>query len=89
MNKRKGNCNMVSITISIDAKLKEEMQRFAWVNWSEIAREIFMKRLKDQKKIDSINQLLRNSTLTDEEITVLTKKARKGRFNELKSQGLV
>ena len=80
---------MVSITISIDVKSKEEMQRFVWVNWSEVAREIFLKRLKDQKKIDSINRLLRNSTLTDEEITVLTKKARKGRFNELKSQGLV
>jgi len=80
---------MVSITISIDVKSKEEMQRFAWVNWSEVAREIFLKRLKDQEKLESINQLLRNSTLTDEEIKMLTKKARKGRFNELKSQGLV
>ena len=80
---------MVSITISIDVKSKEEMQRFAWVNWSEVAREIFLKRLKDQEKLDSINQLLRNSTLTDEEIKMLIKKTRKGRFNELKSQGLV
>ncbi|MCJ7696886.1 MAG: hypothetical protein MUO73_00945 [Thermoplasmata archaeon] len=80
---------MVSITISIDVKSKEEMQRFVWVNWSEVAREIFLKRLKDQEKLDSINQLLRNSTLTDEEIKVLIKKTRKGRFNELKSQGLV
>jgi hypothetical protein len=89
LNKRKGNCNMVSITISIDVKSKEEMQRFVWVNWSEVAREIFLKRLKDQEKLDSINQLLRNSTLTDEEIKMLIKKTRKGRFNELKSQGLV
>ena len=80
---------MVSITISIDVKSKEEMQRFVWVNWSEVAREIFLKRLKDQEKLDSINQLLRNSTLTDEEIKMLIKKTRKGRFNELKSQGLV
>jgi hypothetical protein len=80
---------MVSITISIDEKLKKEMQRFVWINWSEVAREIFLKRLNEQKKIDSINQLLRNSTLTDEEITELTKKTRKGRFNELNSQGLV
>lgn len=80
---------MVSITISIDVKSKEEMQRFVWVNWSEVAREIFLKRLKDQEKLDSINQLLRNSTLIDEEIKVLIKKTRKGRFNELKSQGLV
>jgi hypothetical protein len=80
---------MVSITISIDAKLKEEMQRFVWVNWSEVAREIFLKRLKDQEKLDSINHLLRNSTLTDEEIKMFIKKTRKGRFNELKSQGLV
>ena len=80
---------MVSITISIDEKLKKEMQRFVWINWSEVAREIFLKRLNEQKKIDSINQLLPNSTLTDEEITELTKKTRKGRFNELNSQGLV
>lgn len=80
---------MVSVTISIDAKSKEEMQRFAWVNWSEVAREIFMKRLKDQEKLENINQLLQNSTLTDEDIKELTKKARRGRFKELKSQGLV
>jgi hypothetical protein len=80
---------MVSVTISIDAKSKEEMQRFAWVNWSEVAREIFLKRLKDQEKLENINQLLQNSTLTDEDIKELTKKARRGRFKELKSQGLV
>ena len=40
---------MVSITLAIDAKSRHEIQRFSWINWSEVARDIFLKRLKTQE----------------------------------------
>lgn len=80
---------MVSITISIDPQSKQDMQRFPWVNWSEIAREIFLKKLKEQEQLERVNTLLKKSELSEEEILEWTKKARKGRFKQLKKQGLV
>ena len=80
---------MVSITLSIDAKSKQEMQRLSWINWSEVARDIFFKRLKKQEELERLDKLLKNSELTDEDIIKLTKKVRKGRFKELQEKGLV
>ena len=80
---------MVSITFSIDAKFKQEMQRFSWINWSEVARDIFFKKLKKQEELERLDKLLKNSELTDENIIKLTKKARKGRFKELQEKGMV
>ena len=80
---------MVSITLAIDAKSRHEIQRFSWINWSEVARDIFLKRLKTQEELERLNRLFKNSELTDEDIIKLTKKARKGRFKELQEKGLV
>lgn len=30
---------MASITFAVDAELKARIEKFSWVNWSEIARE--------------------------------------------------
>ena len=80
---------MVSITISVDSQSKRDMQQFAWVNWSEIAREIFLKKLKEHEEFERINTLLKKSKLTENDIIEMTKKTRKGRFKQLKSQGLI
>jgi len=80
---------MVSITLSIDEKSKHEMQKFSWINWSEVARGILLERLKKQEELEKLKLLLENSELTEEEIIEFSKKARKGRFKELKEKGLV
>lgn len=36
---------MASITLSINEELKDQLKRFQWVNWSEIAREETLKKL--------------------------------------------
>ncbi|MBI5393518.1 hypothetical protein HZA96_06640 [Candidatus Woesearchaeota archaeon] len=36
---------MVSITLSMDDSLRNELKRFSWVNWSEIAKEEAQKKL--------------------------------------------
>jgi hypothetical protein len=80
---------MVSITISIDERSRQEMQKFSWINWSEVARNILVDRLKKQEELEKLKSLLENSELSEEDIIELSKKARKGRFKELKKKGLV
>jgi hypothetical protein len=80
---------MVSITISLDEKSRQEMQNFSWINWSEVARTILLERLKKQENLEKLKSLLENSELSEEDIIELSKKARKGRFKELKKKGLV
>ena len=80
---------MVSITISLDEKSRQEMQNFSWINWSEVARNILLERLKKQEKLEKLKSLLENSELSEEDIIELSKKARKGRFKELRKKGLV
>ncbi len=75
---------MVSITISLDEKSRQEMQKFSWINWSEVARNILLDRLKKQEELEKLRSLLKNSELSEEDIIELSKKARKGRFRELK-----
>ena len=36
---------MTSLTLSVTDKFKEQLKHFAWVNWSEIAREEAIKKL--------------------------------------------
>ena len=80
---------MVGMTLAIDEKSKNEMQKFSWINWSEVARNILLERLKKQEELDKLKSLLENSELTEKDIMEFSKKARKGRFKELKKKGLV
>ncbi|MBU2576121.1 MAG: hypothetical protein KKF50_00185 [Nanoarchaeota archaeon] len=36
---------MVSITLSVEEKFKDQLKQLLWVNWSEIAREETIKKL--------------------------------------------
>jgi len=80
---------MVSITISLDDKTRQEMDKFSWINWSKVAQDILFDRIKKQEKLERLKKILEKSKLTEEDIINLSKKARKGRFKELKKKGLV
>lgn len=57
---------MASIMASLPDPLKGEMEHFAWVNWSEVAREAFLKRLKRDEAFKRFDEILANSGMTDE-----------------------
>ena len=47
---------MASITFAVDEELKSRMNKFSWVNWSEVARENLLRKaeLEDlHKKLES------------------------------------
>ena len=75
---------MVSMTIPLEESFSNELEKFSWINWSELAREELIKQEERIKLFEKLEELTKNSTLTDDDIIELSKKARKGRFKELK-----
>jgi len=80
---------MASVTFSIDEKFRRELEKFPWINWSEITRKIFREKVERQGMIERMDHMLEKSELTDDDISAMSKRARRGRFAILKSKGLV
>jgi len=76
---------MASVTFALGSELKSEISNFAWVNWSEMAREELIKRKK-------LGELLLKKLHSKEEQDLikwsveLGRKAKKGRFKTLLSE---
>ena len=75
---------MASITFAIDENLKNRIERFSWVNWSELTRENLIK--KD--KLEQLKNRLasREEKLLNQWSVSLGKKAKKGSFKKILSQ---
>jgi hypothetical protein len=75
---------MASITFAVDEELKPRMERFPWVNWSEIARE----NLLEKEKLEELRSKL--GSKEEKELikwsVELGRKAKKGRFKRLLSE---
>ncbi len=55
---------MVNMTISIPGELKDELDLFPEINWSEVARQAFKGKVADLK---FLLEFKKNSTLTEED----------------------
>ena len=78
---------MSTVTITIPESVKSELGHFSWVNWSEAAKEEFIKK---QKLIGLLD--LKESKEEKEFIewaAKLTREGRKGRYEELKKKRLI
>lgn len=62
---------MASVTLTIPDDVKAELKRFSWINWSEVAREAFLKRLKRDEAFKRFDEVLKNSGMTDELASML------------------
>ena len=65
---------MVSITLSVPEELKKEMELFAEMNWSAVAREAIKNKLTLLKKF---KEFTKNSTLTEEDAIQLGREVNK------------
>lgn len=65
---------MANMTLALPEELKKRMDRFPEINWSEIARQSFTNRLTVLEELDD---LLKDSTLTEEDAVTLGRKVRK------------
>ena len=55
---------MTTMTLAIPSELKHKMEIFPEMNWSEVARQAFMQRIKD---LEFLKKFKSDSTLTEED----------------------
>ena len=65
---------MVNMTISISGELKNDLDLFPEINWSEVARQAFKEKIADLK---FLLEFKKNSTLTEEDAVKLGKELNK------------
>ncbi len=75
---------MVSVSFTIQDDLKAKMEKFPWVNWSEIAREQAIKREKLHEDFEEFNRIVSKSKLTEEDAMKLAREVNAGMYKKLK-----
>lgn len=77
---------MVSMTLAIPEELKKEMDRHPEMNWSEIARQAIKERLEKFLLLKKMDEMLKNSKLTEKDAIMLGRKVNKAlakRYREM------
>lgn len=65
---------MTNVTLSVPKEMKKEMDKFKEINWSEVARQAFMQKLRD---METLQRFKSKSDLTKKEAVELGKKLNK------------
>lgn len=78
---------MPNITLSIPEKLKNEMDSLPELNWSEITREFLSEKVKRMVLLKKLDNMLKNSKLTEEDCLKLGEKIKKGMWKRYKEKG--
>ena len=66
---------MVNVTIAVSEDLKKLLDRFPEINWSEVARQAWMAKIR---QLELLNELTKKSHATDKDIEELAAKIKKG-----------
>ncbi|MFH1751207.1 MAG: hypothetical protein ABH863_06005 [Candidatus Micrarchaeota archaeon] len=66
---------MTNVTISVPSDLKDKLDQYSEINWSEVARKAWKEKLD---KLELLDRLTINSTASDAEIEELSKKIKHG-----------
>ena len=69
---------MVSVSINVSDELRSKMSKFSWINWSEVAREEALEQEKKVALLDELEELTKDSKLTDADCLRLGKLVKKG-----------
>jgi len=80
---------MPSVTLTLPKEVKSELKEFIWINWSEVARESFLEAVKRQEALQKLNELFKNSKLTDEDCLRLGEQVKEDLYKRLKKEGKV
>ena len=78
---------MASIMASLSDSLKEDIKKFSWVNWSEVAREAFIKKIKKLEALERFERLLDKSKFSEKDVLELSRKVKEERLKQLKDKG--
>ena len=75
---------MVSITLSMPEDVKKKMDEFAWLNWSALAREAFLKRIRQLEILEKFEKDFEKSKLTDKDCIRLGRKLKEDMLKKYK-----
>lgn len=65
---------MTTMTLAIPTEIKHKMEEFPEMNWSEVARQAFIQRIKD---LEFLKKFKSESTLTEQDALKLGKELNK------------
>ena len=68
---------MVSVTFSVKDDFKADMDKFSWVNWSEMAREELSKEIPRAKALERVKEIVSKSTFSEKDALELGRKINK------------
>ena len=77
---------MPTVTLTVPDDLKSELNRFSWVNWSEVAREELVKQEKLREAYEQFKKIVSKSKLTEKDALELGRKVNESmhkRYKEL------
>jgi len=77
------------VRFKVPRGLKEEMEEFPEVEWSELAKETFLQEVKRQVLLKKLDKIFEHSELTDEDALRLGEKVKEAGYKELKEKGLI
>lgn len=66
---------MVNVTIAVSEDLKKLLDRFPEINWSEVARQAWLAKVR---QLELLDKLTRKSRATDKDIEELAARIKKG-----------
>jgi len=75
---------MVSVSFTIQDELRAKMEKFPWINWSEVAREEAIKREKINEDFEEFNKIVSKSKLTEEDAMKLAREVNAGMHKRYK-----
>ena len=68
---------MVTVTLTVPDDIKSELKRFSWINWSKVARDAFLEKLRRDEAFKRFDEALKDSKMTDELASKLADKLKK------------
>lgn len=74
---------MVTMTLAVPEELKQKMDSFTEINWSEVARQAFMQKITD---LEFLRKFKSKSTLTEADALRLGREVSKALTKRLKQK---
>ncbi len=75
---------MANISFTVADELKAKMDKFPWINWSEVAREEAIKREMLHEGFEEFSRIVSKSKLSEKDAMRLAKEVNAGMYRKLK-----
>ena len=75
---------MANVSLTVPKELKAKMEKFPWINWSEVSREEAIEREKLHEDFEEFNRIVSKSKLTEKDAMKLAREVNAGMYRKLK-----